>query len=176
MRSMLREWAAVPLRDLTEHLASACHSPIREEMRYLERVAARAVRLYGRSQSEMLSIHALIGRLFSTLTKHLSAEETGLFPAIRALERPEPSGFFIAVLLPSMTAEHVRICEMLTELRHLTADYAVPTGAPATIRVLYRGLERVEARVLASVNLENHVLFPRTLARIRAVKHPWKAI
>ena len=173
---MLREWAAVPLRDLTEHLASACHPPIREEMRYVERVAARAVRLYGRSQSEMVSIHALIRRLFSALTKHMSAEECALFPAIRDLERPDPSGFFIAVLLPSMTADHVRICEMLVDLRHLAADYAVPNGTPATIRVLYRCLERVEANVLASVNLENHVLFPRTLARIRAVKHPWKAI
>jgi regulator of cell morphogenesis and NO signaling len=173
---MLREWAAVPLRDLTEHLASACHTPMREEMRRLERVAARAIRLYRQSVAEMESIHALSSRLSSEATKHMNAEETALFPAIRDLDRPEPSGFFIAVLLPSMTAGHARISEMLAELRRLTGHYAVPPGAPVTIRVLYRRLEHVETSLLASVNLENHVLFPRTLARIRGVKHPWKAI
>jgi len=60
-----------------------------------------------------------------------------------------------------MHDDHLRVGEMLTSLRTLSDDYAVPDWACASYRALMHDLQSLEQDTLEHVHTENHVLAPR---------------
>lgn len=94
--------------------------------------------------------------MIGALEVHLKKEELLLFPAIRrggvpGIENP------IAV----MRADHDDHDAEIAEIRRLTANLTLPTGACRTWTALYQGLAEFITDLEEHIRLENEVLFPR---------------
>ena len=160
-----RDWNAASLHELTDHIVTAYHEPLREELPRLEAMAARVARVHGQKAPHLLDrIEAVAGELSADLTEHMRKEEFVLFPAIRAVESGGTSTIPLDRPIHVMELEHDRASELLAELRALTAGYVPPDWACATARALYQGLAELEASMHVHVHLENNVLFPRAIA------------
>ena len=160
-----RDWNTASLHDLTEHIVTTYHEPLREEMPRLEAMAARVARVHGQKAPRLLDrIEAIVGELSADLTGHMRKEEIVLFPVIRGIENGATSPMPLDRPIHVMELEHDRAGELLAELRALTAGYAPPDWACATTRALYQGLAELEASMHVHVHLENNVLFPRAIA------------
>jgi regulator of cell morphogenesis and NO signaling len=96
-------------------------------------------------------------------------EEQVLFPYIGVMEqarsqgRPIPFPPFGTVKNPirMMMIEHDAAGDLLSGLRLVTNDYAVPEDACMSYRSLYQALEGLEKDLHQHIHLENNILFPR---------------
>jgi regulator of cell morphogenesis and NO signaling len=98
----------------------------------------------------------------------MKKEEAILFPRILELEKSggKQIGFppsYISGPIAMMEHEHENAGDMLFEIRRLTHNYAVPTGACTTFRVCLSELKEFEDDLHEHVHLENNILFPKAL-------------
>jgi regulator of cell morphogenesis and NO signaling len=153
-------WTDSPLPDLIDHILTAYHMPLHEELPRLEAMADKVVRVHGDKDPERLGeLLALFRGLKAELDSHLMKEEAILFPMIRRGLGAGAKGP-VAVML----REHDDAGGALLRLRELTDDYTVPDGACNTWRALWAGLAALETALHEHIHLENNILFPRALA------------
>ena len=160
-----RDWASAPLHELVDHIVTTYHDPLREELPRLQAMAARVAEVHGTKEPRLLQrIDTIASELAADLDAHMRKEEMVLFPGICAREAGGAAAMPLAQPIRVMEWEHDRAGELLAELRTLTAGYALPAWACATVRALYQGLAELEAAMHVHVHLENNVLFPRASA------------
>ena len=87
-----RDWTREPLHVLVDHIVATYHEPLREELPRLESMAAKVSRVHGSKAPYLSRVEALLMELSADLHLHMQKEERMLFPAIRAIERGQPSG------------------------------------------------------------------------------------
>jgi regulator of cell morphogenesis and NO signaling len=160
-----QEWNHEPLHALIDHIVSAYHDVLREELSRLESMAAKVSRVHGSRASHLSRLEAIVSELSAEIRSHMRKEEMVLFPAIRAIEsgRGRPA-VPIAAPIAVMEGEHDHAGALLAELRSITGGYVAPSWACETFRALYHGLSELEAAMHVHVHLENNILFPRALS------------
>lgn len=154
------DWEARPVVELIDHLETRYHARHREE---LPRLLAMAQKVESVHAERATCPHGLADHLracVEDLDRHMQKEEQILFPMLRA-----GHGGHAAGPIQVMEQEHQEHGANLRRLRQLAHDFAAPLGACATWRALYLGLEEFERELMQHIHLENHVLFPRVLAR-----------
>lgn len=153
-------WSQEPLSDLIDHILSAYHQPLREELPRLETMARKVVRVHGDKDPERLpALLDVVVELKRELEDHMMKEERILFPMIVAGQGSGAGG-----PVSVMEHEHAQAARALAELRRLTDDFSVPAAACNTWRALWTGLESLETDLKHHIHLENNILFPRALA------------
>ena len=153
-------WLQEPLSSVIDHILSAFHEPLREELPRLEEMARKVLRVHREKDPERLStIMDLVASLRCELEDHMLKEERILFPMI-VDGRGGEAGAPVSV----MEQEHLAASEALAALRHLTNDFQVPEYACNTWRALWAGLESLDRDLKEHIHLENNILFPRALA------------
>ena len=171
MDSDTRDWLHESQGNLTSHIVTAYHQPLREELPRLQAMAVKVARVHGGKAPYLARLDAIVAELSADLMTHMQKEAMILFPAIDALAhgaagRPFPIAMPIAV----METEHDHAGNLLEELRAITSGYQVPDWGCWTLRALYQGLAELEAamhvHVHVDVHLENNVLGPRALAML----------
>ena len=167
-----RDWSRAPLSALARHISQTYHEPQAEELQRLNHMMDKVESAHGATMPDLLQPLAQIVRgLSQELLFHTAEEEDRLFPAIVALERREGvvlHGRALDRFIERLQDEHVTVGRMLRQMRDVTGGFVVPSGACATFRALYHGLEELSASLHEHVHLENHVLFPRAAALGRA--------
>ena len=164
-----RDWNREPLHAIVDHIVTAYHAPLREELPRLEAMAAKVHRVHGSKATYLARLDAIVSELSADLQLHMQKEEAVLFPAIRAVEAGgERTSIPISTPITVMEAEHDRAGTLLAELRTITDGYVAPEWACQTFRALFHGLAGLEAAMHVHVHLENNVLFPRALALTHA--------
>jgi regulator of cell morphogenesis and NO signaling len=159
-----RDWAREPLARLIDHIVTAYHAPLREELPRLRALSAKVAKVHGARAWQLGRLDSALGELSAELVAHMRKEEEVLFPAIRRLESGDGSSAFpLAVPISVMEQEHEHAGELLAEIRALTDGFSVPEWGCATVRALYHGLAELEAAMHVHVHLENNVLFPRAV-------------
>ncbi len=153
------DWNSAALGDLIDHILSAYHQPLYEELPRLEAMARKVDRVHGERDARLADILAVYLTLKSELDSHMPKEEQILFPMIRAGEGGLAKGP-ISVMLH----EHYVAADCLRKLSELTDAYTVPEGACNTWRALWHGLAALETSLHEHIHLENNILFPRALA------------
>lgn len=153
-------------RELIAHLVEVHHAYLHAELPDLDRLAQKVLDVHGERHSELHEVQTLVVALRDDLEPHMLKEERVLFPAIlELLIGPAQFPFgSIANPITMMTIEHDRVGEMLTHLRTLTDDYAVPDDGCASYRSLYDRLAGLERDTHLHVFEENHLLFPQAVA------------
>ena len=153
-------WDEKPLDELIDHILSAYHRPLDEELPRLEAMARKVSQVHHDKDpqrlSEMLKVFL---ELKAELQQHMAKEEQILFPMIR-----QGQGAMAGAPVSMMMQEHDAAGEALRQLRSLTDDYTPPAEACNTWRALWHGLGDLETQMHQHIHLENNILFPRALA------------
>jgi regulator of cell morphogenesis and NO signaling len=152
-------WSAAPLEDLVNHILTAYHRPLWEELPRLEAMARKVLQVHHDKEPEMLpSLVSVYLGLKSELEMHMQKEEQILFPMIQ-----RGQGFLADGPISVMREEHEEAGLALKRLRELTNDYEVPPRACNTWRALWHGLAALEQSLHQHIHLENNILFPGAL-------------
>ena len=152
-------WDQASLPDLIEHILTAYHEPLREELPRLESMARKVVRVHGDKEPERLpELLSVYLALKSELEQHMMKEERILFPMIR-----QGQGTLANGPISVMEHEHDSAGKALGRLNELTDGYQVPAHACNTWRALWHGLAALEKSLHQHIHLENNILFPRAL-------------
>lgn len=158
------------LTDLTDYIISYHHQYVRNEMplimQYLKKIAAR----HGGNHPELQRVAELFTGLKQELEMHLVKEEQVLFPRIRQTETlakdepgPHTNHTFLDAPIHVMEHEHDDAGAIMTAIRTLTNDYALPDDACTTYKLCFASLQSFEADLHHHVHLENNVLFPKAM-------------
>ncbi|MNZ66543.1 Iron-sulfur cluster repair protein YtfE [compost metagenome] len=97
------------------------------------------------------------------LEQHLLIEEEQVFPLIEeyakrnSLEALQQARQEVSKL----EAEHRALDELLKRMRLLTSGYSLPDNSCKVIALTYAAMERLEAKLLGHIYVENTFLFPR---------------
>ena len=152
-------WDEAPIDDLVEHILSAYHTPLHDELPRLETMARKVVEVHGDKRPDTFpQLLSVFVALKAELEQHLLKEEQILFPMIKSGQGAMAGG-----PISVMEDEHVNAGDALKRLRELTDDYQVPEEACNTWRALWHGLAALEESLHQHIHLENNILFPRTL-------------
>jgi regulator of cell morphogenesis and NO signaling len=143
---------------LIEHIMVRHHAYLRKVLPFVEQLGRKVARVHGEHNPKLPELATLIAGLRETLEPHLDVEEGSLFPALTS---PSPSSKRIAQELRAMHDDHLRVGELLTNMRTLADDYVVPDWACGSYRALMNELQEIELDTLRHVQVENHVLMPR---------------
>ncbi|MCH7798024.1 MAG: iron-sulfur cluster repair di-iron protein [Planctomycetes bacterium] len=155
-----RRWDEAPLEDLIEHILTAYHRPLHEELPRLEAMIRKVQSVHGEKDperfAELLTVYLA---LKTELQEHMMKEEQVLFPMIR-----QGRGAMANDPVSVMMHEHDSAGRALRRVRELTDDYQPPEEACTTWRALWHGLAALETEMHEHIHLENNILFPRALA------------
>ncbi len=152
----------MPTRELVDYVVARHHRYLRQALPAVEALSAKVARVHGDRNGALVELADAARELREALEPHMDDEERTLFPALLA---PEATRRFVFVEreLHAMRAEHLHVGEILTRIRSLADDYAVPDWACASYRALMSELRTVQDDTFQHVHLENHVLMPRFL-------------
>ncbi|GMR14100.1 MAG: iron-sulfur cluster repair protein YtfE [Gemmatimonadota bacterium] len=152
-------WDEADLNDLIDHILTAYHRPLEEELPRLEVMARKVLQVHGGREPEMLpELLSTLLSLKTELEQHMMKEETVLFPMIR-----QGRGSGAVGPISVMEEEHASAGRALERLRELTNGYQAPADACTTWRALWHGLGALEDDLHQHIHLENNILFPRAL-------------
>ncbi|GGB71085.1 hemerythrin domain-containing protein [Shewanella inventionis] len=155
------------LVDLIDHIEATHHQYIRDTAPLLAEYTEKMVRAHGEDHAEIKPLAHAVNELIAELMPHLMKEERILFPAIKSLSLGEPTqGCFGHISNPinMMLHEHDNADEMLHTIRSLTNNYTPPAGVCNTWLTCYRTLAQFDADLQKHIEVENTLLFPKTLA------------
>lgn len=131
------------------------------ELPQLSTYVTKVYRVHGAKHPELEEVYKLFHELKMELEQHAIKEEEQVFPLIKAYEK-EPDSVpldRINDMIKELEQEHDETGRLLKELRKVTDDYTLPSGACNTYTL--PKLEAVESETFHHVHLENHILFPR---------------
>lgn len=167
-----KDWYAVPLNELVEHIVSVHHSFLRKEFPRLKSLEEKVLRAHGESHGNLLHrVHNLLAALDAELTEHLVHEEKVVFPQLLAAAhrvrdsqvKQAAAAGEVRSLIDRLEREHAKAGALLDQLRDTTSNYNLPEDACPTFKALYDGLQKVESDLHEHIHLENNVLFARVL-------------
>jgi regulator of cell morphogenesis and NO signaling len=170
--SAAQEGASGTLGHLVEHIVTAHHMYVKQELPRLQQLLKKVVSVHGKAHPELGRIQQVFQEMSADLTSHMMKEEHILFPYIVALEnavsngRPKPRPAFGTVSNPvhMMELEHESAGAALKEINTLSSNCEPPEGACFSYRTLYTALKEFESDLHQHVHLENNILFPRAIA------------
>ena len=167
-----KDWYAVPLQELVNHIVSVHHSYMKKELPRLRTLEQRVLTAHGANHGDMLrQVHTLFAALDAELSAHLTKEETAVFPQILAADVPArkdaseriASSGLVRDPIVQLEQEHESAGKTLARLREVTTNYTLPPDACPTFKALFDELQQMEADLHQHIHLENNILFPRAL-------------
>lgn len=157
------DWRKIPLSDMVDHIVNKHHVYLRKELPLLSEFVTKILRVHGAAHEELAKLHKLFHHMKTEFDQHLISEEEVLFPLIKQYEaNPSPSLLDQAIQgLDELEKDHSAVGDFLKEMRSVTNDYLLPSGACRTYTLTFQKLEELESDVFEHVHLENNILFPR---------------
>lgn len=125
--------------------------------------------VHGASHPELEQLKSLFAQSLDDLENHLQKEEQVLFPYCYHLIESQQKGDKVEAMHCGTVANPIRV--MLREhsdeglrykfIRNLMHDYAVPSDACPSYRLMLQDLEAFMDALFEHIHLENNILFPR---------------
>lgn len=173
-RAAERDWAALGLTRLADHIEQAHHGYLRHELPRLDFLTHKVATVHGERHPELVRLRGVFTRFKAELLNHMQKEELVVFPLCRRLESGSVDGPLAGPGLQRpidvLTHEHDDAGAALAEMRRLTNGFAPPADACNTYRALFDSLRELEADMHQHVHLENNVLFPAALKAYAALR------
>jgi len=165
-----RDWREASVKELIEHILSAHHDWLKENLPRIAQLSTKVARVHGEHASETVEASRLFDALYQEMLPHLEKEEKILFPA--ALHLESTGEVFLGCHAVDslegpvgvMEREHQMVGELLEGLVKVTDNFRPPEHACNTWRALYDALAELDRNTRAHVHLENEVLHPRIRA------------
>lgn len=164
------DWEGIA--ELADHVISAHHDYLREELPALGSLVEKVNRVHGENHPELQDVEAEFRDLAAEMHDHIDEEEQELFPVVGRLDRGESLGDEEAARLReavrTFEEDHAATADRLDRIAELTDGYAVPEDACPSYRSMLDRLERLERDTHMHVHKENNVLFPRAEEQLSA--------
>lgn len=151
-------WVSADLNSLIDHILSAYHKPLNEELLRLDAMTKKVAAVHHEKDNRLTELRSIFMALKAELDGHMMKEEQILFPMIRQ-GQGESAGGPISV----MEHEHDSAGAALRKLRELSDEFQPPEEACNTWRGMLHGLQELERELHMHIHLENNILFPRAL-------------
>lgn len=148
--------AALPSDALIDHVLSRYHETHRREFPELIGLARKVEAVHADHPRVPRGLADLLYRMWGALEVHMKKEELILFPAMRRM-----AGARLAAPIGQMRHDHADHGALLGELADLTGDFVPPDGACGSWQALCTGSAKLSADLMAHINAENFILFPR---------------
>ena len=161
-----QDWLKATKAQLVGHIINHHHVFTREELARFGPLLAEALAADLAAHPELEQVAGLYRNLEKDLLAHFQMEEKNLFPALCAIDKGGPTPISLSTpkeQFRTISAEHQAVEELFLNIRMLTDDYTVPSGASPSLRALYLGLRDLEDDLHVHLYLENHLLYPRAL-------------
>lgn len=167
-----KNWTAVSLTELADHIIDAHHTYLRENLPRLKQLAEKVYHAHQERHGKMIvKLRDLLQTLSGEIETHLAKEEQVLFPLIQQMvvferdpkTRPSIHCGTIENPIRQMSVEHDSAGDILTQIRKTTSDYKLPADACESFKALYDGLRELEYDLHDHIHLENNILFPKAI-------------
>jgi len=153
-----RDWTQASLTELCDHIVSAHHDHLREELPRLDGLPDKVVRAHGDERPELAEIRETFGALRAELEEHMATEEAELFPLVAR------GGPYDADQVAELEHEHEFAGSALARMRELSGGYDLGRALCSTHHATIDALRELELELHQHIHEENNVLFPRALA------------
>lgn len=154
--------------ELCDHIVSAHHERLREELPQIAQLIGTVVRVHGAGHPELADVQRVFAGMRTELEAHLDVEERELFPRCRRLEEPGAGAGPDEGLLALLEHEHEATGDALLALRELTGGHDRGRALCGTHRRLLDALRALERDIHQHVHEENNVLFGKVRERLGA--------
>jgi regulator of cell morphogenesis and NO signaling len=150
-------------RDLIGHIIGRYHEAHRRELPILIGLSDKVESRHRGHPQMPANLSRILQTMLLELEMHMCKEEHIVFALIM-----EGQGPLIGNAIDMMMTDHEDHSTMLRELRALTSDCQPPADACDDWRRLYTGLRKLIDDLVAHIQLENNVLFPRFIDKSAA--------
>jgi regulator of cell morphogenesis and NO signaling len=164
------DWRTASLRDLANHIQGRHHSYLRAQLPRLGSLVDMVAVGHRQFHPELRILQRTLHAFVDYVVPHMLKEEYVVFPGIRRCEESGGHGAAgVAELRKSielMEDEHETMGANLLAMRDLIDACRPPAEACRSWRVLFVGLEDLEADMQLHIHKENNILFPRAMSEL----------
>jgi len=155
---------------LADYIVNTHHTYVRKYLPELRTYALKVAQVHGTQHPELIEIRNLVEEIGEELTQHLEQEENVLFTYVKKIVAARNSSMplvkqekDLAGLINEMEQEHDHVGRALDKIRDLSKDYAIPSDACASYKLLYKMIQEFEDDLHLHIHLENNILFPKAI-------------
>ena len=155
---------------LADYIVNTHHSYVRKYLPELKTYALKVAQVHGNQHPELLPIQKLVEEISEELTEHLEQEEKVLFTYIKKIVEARKGslplvklGKDLAGLIEELEKDHDLVGRCFDQIRDLSNEYAIPSDACASYKLLYKMIREFEDDLHLHIHLENNILFPKAL-------------
>lgn len=143
---------------MIDYILIRYHQTHRRDLAELILLADKVETVHSDDPAAPQGLAACLAEIEAELESHMEKEEQILFPMMKSGGHP-----MIAHPIAVMMAEHDSHAAQLARLEALTSNFTPPEHACGSWRALCKGVEALTTDLVAHMDLENTVLFPRFL-------------
>lgn len=151
---------------LADFIVNTHHSYVRKYMPEITGYAAKVAQVHGAHHPELVEINQLFNQVNQELSAHIVEEEKVLFPFIKEIVKVHNSASLLPVegksfaeLIAETEEEHDHVGRAMEKIRALSDNYAIPSDACTSYKLLFKMLEEFEGDLFTHIHLENNILF-----------------
>jgi regulator of cell morphogenesis and NO signaling len=159
-----------PLSEITRYIVARFHRRARALLVELLELSRQVCSGHAEQIAALWDVKDAIDQLVRELIPHMRAEERYHFRYIDGMQSPAPDREILVPLygtidypLQSLRHDHSRDITAMSDLRAITAAFAVPAGSCDRVRRLYSLLATFERELQQHVQVEDGILFPRAI-------------
>lgn len=142
---------------LIDHLLARYHETHRRELDFLIPLARKVERVHGDHPDAPIGLAETLETLCDKLEGHMKKAELVLFPMMM---RAGGNGA-ITQTIAQMRREHDVAAQLLGMIEQVTHGLKPPAGACGSWAALYTGVKKFSDDLVAHMQIENTILFPR---------------
>jgi regulator of cell morphogenesis and NO signaling len=164
------------LNEICSYIVRRHHAYVHENSLFLKRNFEKLFEIHGAQYPELLKIIELFNVFTEDYAMHMQKEEIMLFPYIHRLETakkensPLPRSPFRSISDPivMMLSEHQNEGQTFNKICELYENLRIPGNSCSTYEVTLKQLKDFGNDLHIHIQIENNILFPRTIELIKA--------
>ncbi|MBS1655617.1 MAG: DUF542 domain-containing protein [Bacteroidetes bacterium] len=158
---------------LTDYIINIHHQYLRKTLPEIQEYLDKFVSGHQKKFNYLPDLQRTFSILKKEMIPHLQQEEEILFPYIKQIAHAyEGSESYAGLLVRTlrkpvenvMKHEHESVEKLLSRMRELTDNYALPASACISHQVVFKKLLELDNDLAQHVFLENEILFPKAIA------------
>ncbi len=154
---------------LADFIINTHHNYIKKHLPEILGYAKKVARVHGDRHAELMPIHELVEKVNKELSEHILHEENTVFPAIKDIIKAKATNSVpdkntitqFNTMIATTEKEHDTVGKDIHQIRELSKNYAIPSDACTSYKLLYNMLEEFENDLFTHIHLENNILFPK---------------
>ncbi len=156
---------------LADYVVNTHHNYVRKYLPEITAYSSKVAKVHGAHHPELAQIDDLVGKVNAELSAHMVDEETILFPRVKEIVNAQKNNSPYSIegrealeaLIDETEKEHDSVGRAMEKIRELSDNYAIPSDACASYKLLFKMLEEFESDLFIHIHLENNIMFPKAI-------------